>query len=131
MYYWRKISCVDCKISCTIDKAWLDKASWYLQGWKIMKWNFQSYKNLSFKSTSVNVPWNWIAFYQNYFVISPGCYISWLLYHLVVISPGCYISWLDATLEDLQTRPLRQIQLFLRNNSLIVYKLNWSFNTNQ
>ena len=27
-----------------------------------------------------------------------------LLYHLV-----CYITWLDATLEDTQTRPLRQI----------------------
>ena len=34
------------------------------------------------------VPWNWIAFYQN------------LLYHLV-----CYITWLDATVDDLQTRP--------------------------
>ena len=31
------------------------------------------------------VPWNWIAFYQNSFGISPGC----------------YISWLDPTLEDL------------------------------
>ena len=41
--------------------------------------NFQSMKN----------PWNSIAFYQNSFVISPGC----------------YISWLDATLDDLQTRP--------------------------
>ena len=29
-----------------------------------------------------------------------------------------YITWLDATLDDLQTRPLRQILLYLRNNSL-------------
>ena len=50
------------------------------------------------------VPWNWIAFYQNSFVISPGC----------------YISWLDATLDELQTRPLRQILLSLWNNSLTV-----------
>ena len=35
-------------------------------------------------------PWNWIVFYQNSFVISPGF----------------YISLLDATLGDLQTRPL-------------------------
>ena len=48
--------------------------------------------------------WNWIVFYQNSFVISPSC----------------YISWLDATLDDLQTRPLRQILLFLRNKSLTV-----------
>ena len=43
-----------------------------------------------------------------------------LLYHLV-----CYITWLGATLDDFQTRPLRQILLFLRNNSLTVenYKL--------
>ena len=50
------------------------------------------------------VPWNWIAFYQNSFVISPGC---------------C-ISWLDAILDDLQTRPLRQTLLFLGKNSLTV-----------
>ena len=50
------------------------------------------------------VPWNWIAFYQNSFVISPGC----------------YISWLDATLDELQTRSLRQILLSLWNNSLTV-----------
>ena len=41
------------------------------------------------------VPWNWIAFYQNSFVTSPG-----LFYHLI--------------LDDLQTRPLHQILLFLR-----------------
>ena len=40
-----------------------------------------------------------------------------------VISLGCYISWLDATLGDLQTRPLRQILLFLRNSTLTVWKL--------
>ena len=34
----------------------------------------------------------------------------------------CYITWLDATLDDLQTRPLRQILLFFRNNSLAVKK---------
>ena len=28
----------------------------------------------------LKVPWTWIAFYQSSFVISPGCYISWLLY---------------------------------------------------
>ena len=50
------------------------------------------------------VPWNWIAFYQNSFVISPGS-----LYH-----------WLDATLDDLQTRPFHRILLFLRKNSLSV-----------
>ena len=49
------------------------------------------------------VQWNWIAFYQNSFVISP-------VY---------YISSLDATLDDL-TRPVRQILLFLRSNSLTV-----------
>ena len=53
------------------------------------------------------VPWNWIVFYQNSFVISPGC----------------YISWLDATLDNLQTRYLRQILLLLRNISLTVWKL--------
>ena len=47
------------------------------------------------------VPWNWIAFSKNYFVISPG-----LLYHLV-----CYITWFDATLDDLKTRTLRQIHM--------------------
>ena len=36
------------------------------------------------------VPWKWIAFDQNYFVILPGC----------------YISWLDATLYDLQMNPI-------------------------
>ena len=30
----------------------------------------------------------------------------------------CYITWLDATLEKFQTAPLRQIRLYLRNNSL-------------
>ena len=56
------------------------------------------------------VPWNWITFYQDSFVVSPGC----------------YISWLDATLEDLQTRPLRQILLCLRNNSLKLLRItNW------
>ena len=35
----------------------------------------------------------------------------------------CYITWLDAILDDLQTRPLRQILLFLRNKSLAVKKL--------
>ena len=48
--------------------------------------------------------WNLIVFYQNSFVISPSC----------------YVSWLDATLDDLQTRPLRQILLFLWNKSLTV-----------
>ena len=48
-----------------------------------------------------------MAFYQNSFVISPGC----------------YISWLDATLDDLQMRPLRQILLFFQNNSLTVWNL--------
>ena len=37
------------------------------------------------------------------------------LYHLL-----CYITWLYATLDDLQTRLLRQILLFLWNNSLVV-----------
>ena len=32
----------------------------------------------------------------------------------------CYITWLDATMNDLQTRALRQILLFLWNNSLTV-----------
>ena len=50
------------------------------------------------------LPWNWIAFYQNSFVISPDL----------------FITWLDATMDDLQTRPLRQILLFLWNNSLTV-----------
>ena len=54
------------------------------------------------------VRWNWITFSQNSFVISPGLY---------------YITWLDFTLDDLQTRPSRQILLFLRNNSLAVWKL--------
>ena len=47
--------------------------------------------------------WNWIAFYRN----------------SLVISPGCYITRLDATLDDLQTRPLRQILLYLRKNGLV------------
>ena len=50
------------------------------------------------------VPWNWIAFYQNYFVISPG-----LLF-----------TWLEATVDDLQTRPLRQTLLILQNNGSTV-----------
>ena len=50
------------------------------------------------------VLWNWIAFYQNSFVISPGC----------------YISWLDVILDNLQTRFLGQILLFLWNNSLTI-----------
>ena len=41
-----------------------------------------------------------------------------LLYHLVR-----YINWLDAILDDLQTRPLRQILLILQNNSLAFLKL--------
>ena len=28
----------------------------------------------------------------------------------------CYITWLDAKVDDLQTRPLGQILLFLQNN---------------
>ena len=39
-------------------------------------------------------------------------------YHLV-----CCITWLDTTLGDLQTRPLRQILLFLRNICLAVLKI--------
>ena len=37
----------------------------------------------------------------------------------------CYITWLDATMDDLQPRPLRQILLFLWNNGLTFknYKL--------
>ena len=50
------------------------------------------------------VPWNWIAFYQNYFVISPG-----LLF-----------TWLDPTVDDLQTRPLQQILLLLQNSGSTV-----------
>ena len=56
---------------------------------------------------SWKLPWNWIAFYQNPFIISPGC----------------YITWLNAIMDDLQTRPLRQILLFLWNNSLTFWKL--------
>ena len=41
-----------------------------------------------------------------------------LLYHLVR-----YINWLDAILDDLQTRPLRQILLILQNNILAFVKL--------
>ena len=48
------------------------------------------------------IPWNWILKIL-------------LLCHLV-----CYKTWWDATLDDLQTRPLRQILLFLWNNSLAV-----------
>ena len=44
------------------------------------------------------ISWNWIAFSQNSFVISPD-----LLY-----------TWLDQTLDNLQTRPLRQMLLFFR-----------------
>ena len=35
----------------------------------------------------------------------------------------CYMTWSDATLGELQTRHLRQILLFLGNNSLAVSKL--------
>ena len=45
-------------------------------------------------------PWNWIAFSWNSFFY--------------------YLAWLDATLDALQARPLHQILLFLRNNSLAV-----------
>ena len=38
-----------------------------------------------------------------------------LLYYLVY-----YITWLYATVADLQTRPLRQILLFLWNNGMTV-----------
>ena len=37
------------------------------------------------------------------------CYIIWLLYQLIRV-----------TLDNLQTRPLRQIVLFLRNNILTI-----------
>ena len=39
----------------------------------------------------------------------------------------CYITWLDVTLDNLQTRYLRQILLFLWNNSLAVWKLRAEF----
>ena len=46
--------------------------------------------------------------------VEPNSLLSkFLLYHLV-----CYSTWLDVTLDDLQTRQLRQILLFLWNNSL-------------
>ena len=61
------------------------------------------------------VRWNWIAFSQNT-----------SLYHLV-----CYITWLDATLDDLQTTPLRQILIALRITNWIAklhaYGLDKSF----
>ena len=39
------------------------------------------------------------------------------------ITCSFYIAWLHAALDDLQTRPLRQILLFLGNDSLAVLKL--------
>ena len=54
------------------------------------------------------VPWNWIAFYLYSVVISSG-----LLYHLIR----------RETLDDLQTRSLLQMLLFLGSNSLAVEKL--------
>ena len=40
------------------------------------------------------------------------CYITWFV-----------ITWLDPTLDDFQTRPLRQILLFRRNNSFSALKI--------
>ena len=83
------------------------------------------------------------------------CYITWLLYQLIRRDTGrlanedfasnpivpwkqlnglkitnwfCYITWLDATVDDLQTRSLRQILLSLRNNGLTngLKDTNWS-----
>ena len=83
------------------------------------------------------------------------CYITWLLYQLIRRDTGrlanedfasnpivpwkqlnglkitnwfCYITWLDATVDDLQTRSLRQILLSLRNNGLTngLKNTNWS-----
>ena len=51
----------------------------------------------------------WIPFYQNLFIMSPDCYISWL-------DARHWMNWR-------QTRPLRQILSFLRNNILTVWKL--------
>ena len=48
----------------------------------------------------------------NSFLSKSFYYITWLLYH-----------WLNAIMDDLQTRPLRQILLFLWNNSLTFWKL--------
>ena len=45
------------------------------------------------------VLWNWIGFFSKIY---------------------CYITWLHATVDDLQTRPLRQILFFLQNNGLTV-----------
>ena len=60
------------------------------------------------------VLWNWIAFYQNSFVTSPGL----------------LITLLDATLDDLQTSSLRQILLFLGNNNLAAWVLATSYGRN-
>ena len=43
-----------------------------------------------------------------------------LLHHLF-----CYITWLDATPDNLQTRPLRQILLFLWNNIVTRKEIVW------
>ena len=40
------------------------------------------------------------------------CYITWFV-----------ITWLDPTLDDFQTKPLRQILLFRRNNSFSALKI--------
>ena len=45
------------------------------------------------------------------------CYITWF----------CYITWSDATLDDLQTRPLRQNLLFLWNKLSGLKITNWYF----
>ena len=44
------------------------------------KVNWQLFKSLSpvCNFQFMKSPWNWIGFYHNSFVISPGCYISWL-----------------------------------------------------
>ena len=59
-----------------------------------------------------NVPWNWIAFSQNYFVT---------LLHNKFTSLDYFVTL--HYFDDLQTRPLRQMLLFLWNNSLTVQKL--------
>ena len=44
----------------------------------------------------------------------------------------CYITWLDATLDNLETKPLRQILLFPCNNSLgVTFTPNLSCKTSK
>ena len=62
-----------------IGQTYLKKNVWIKQ----FQWNTVAWLNQFVIFNPWKVPWNRIAFYQNYFVMSPG-----LLYHLIRCDAG-------------------------------------------